>query len=284
MILLLHGGNLMRGRARSLGYQFGFPLIARRCNRAGFNAATLELPYNFQCHPRQPGVLEAENYLRMAEATAQAVAEIRALIGWLLREGCPAVALWGVSLGGWLAGLTVCREARLTAVVMTLPTVRSNAGLAEQIIRRSLREAWRPLLQQDEVLDSTPFNLTLAQPAIPKDKILLIGGIHDLVCPLKPIEELWALWGQPDLWRLPQGHVSFMSEVGLTGRVLRWLSARLDTPSFTNQQKPPPPDKSLRATRDCPLSSASRFTSLGPACLSLGLALAELSLDGNTRI
>ena len=30
-----------------------FPLIARRCNRAGFNAATLVAPYHFQRRPRQ---------------------------------------------------------------------------------------------------------------------------------------------------------------------------------------------------------------------------------------
>jgi dienelactone hydrolase len=238
VILLLHGGNIMRGRSRSLAYQFGYPLIARHCNRAGFNAATLEMPYNFQRHPRQPGALKAEDYLRMAEATAQAIAEIRALTGWLLEQGCPAVALWGVSMGGWLAGMTVCRDARLAAVVMTLPTVRSNAVLAEQIIQRSLREAWRPLLQVDEALDTTPFNLTSAQPAIPRENILLIGGIHDLLCPIKPIEELCQLWGQPDLWRLPHGHISFMSDRGLTGRVLRWLTPRLDARSSANPTSP----------------------------------------------
>ncbi|HTG43005.1 MAG TPA: hypothetical protein VK633_00615 [Verrucomicrobiae bacterium] len=136
MILLLHGGNLMRGRKSSIGYRFGYPLIARHCNQAGFNAV-----------------------------------------------------------------------------------------MAEQIMQRSLREAWRPLLQQDEALDTTPFNLTSAQPAITKDNVLLIGGIHDLICPIKPIEELWESWGgQPNLWRLPHCHISFMSEPGLTGRVLRWLS------------------------------------------------------------
>ena len=74
--------------------------------------------------------------MRMAQAAAQAAAEIRALTGWLLAEGCPAVALWGLSMGGWLAGMTVCREARLAAVVMTLPTVRSNPSYADRIIWR----------------------------------------------------------------------------------------------------------------------------------------------------
>jgi hypothetical protein len=82
----------------------------------------------------------------------------------------------------------------------------------------------------EEKLDMTPLNLTAARPAIPKRNILLIEGIHDLVEPRESIEELWQLWGQPDIWRLPHGHNSFMSEPRLTGRVIRWLTSRLNTP------------------------------------------------------
>lgn len=230
VILLLHGGGLTRGRKSCLKYRFAYPMIARRCNRAGFNAATLELPYNFQRHPRPSGPQPTQDVLRMAEAVAQAIAEIRALTGWFLAQSCSGVGLWGTSMGAWLAGLTVCRDPRLTAAVMTVPIVRSNAGIAERIIHRSRREAWRPVFRADEPLDATPFNLTSARPVIPKNNILLIGGIHDLVCPMKQIETLWQVWGQPDLWRLPHGHISFMSQRGLTGRVLGWLAPRMAGP------------------------------------------------------
>jgi dienelactone hydrolase len=229
-IILLHGGSVGRGRRSSLGYRFGFSLIARRCNRAGFNAATLEAPYHFQRHPRQPEAMSQVDCLRMAEATSQEVAEIRALTGWLLGEGCPAVALWGISMGAWLAGMTVCRDARFAAAVMTLPTVRSNPSYADRIIWRSVRKAWREVFAADEALDDTPFNLTRARPAIPKENILLVEGVHDLVTPAEPIEELWQLWRQPDIWRLPHGHISLsLCLTGLISPVLRWLEPRLDT-------------------------------------------------------
>jgi len=240
MIVLLHGGSIMQGCDGSLGYRFGYPLIARRCNRAGFNAATMEAPYHFQRYPRQPGAVNHVDYLRMAEAVAQAVVEIRALTGWLLGEGSPAVALWGLSMGGWLAGMTVCRDARLTAVVMTLPTVRSNPSYADRIIWRRVREAWQGVRAAEEKLDLTPFNLTTARPAIPNEKILLIEGTQDLVTPREPIEELWQLWGRPDIWRLPHGHISLSLCLagwpGLTDRVLRWLAPRLDVPAVQTDQ------------------------------------------------
>ena len=85
----------------------------------------------------------------------------------------------------------------------------------------------------------TSFNLTTARPAIPKENILLIEGTQDLVTPAGPIEELWQQWGQPDIWRLPHGHISLSLCLaglpGLTGRVLRWLAPRLDMPARTNQ-------------------------------------------------
>src|SRR5436190_9973466 len=50
-IVLLHGWN------STLSHRFRFPWMAHRCNQAGFNALTLELPYHFQRRPRQPGAL-----------------------------------------------------------------------------------------------------------------------------------------------------------------------------------------------------------------------------------
>src|SRR6185369_6393386 len=110
-IILLDG-------AFSFAYNTAFPWLARRVNRAGFNVATLVAPYDLQRRRRRP--IE-ENCLDFARVMAQNVAEIRALTGWLLDEGCPSVALWGFSFGGWTAGLTACADARIAAAVLTVP-------------------------------------------------------------------------------------------------------------------------------------------------------------------
>ena len=250
VIVLLHGGGDLPGN------QFGFHLFARRCQRAGFNAATLELPYHFQRRPRQYGPLSilcqyspliSRDYLQMAQTYAQAIAEIRSLSGWLLAEGCPAVALVGVSLGAYLAGLTGCGDARLASIVMAIPGTRMGLMLsqAEQVVGRRVGEVIRRRRTACEELDRTRLNLTLAQPAISKENVLLIEGMHDLMVLSSP-KELWQSWGQPEIWRLPHGHISTALTAlmpGLPGRVLRWLAPRLNNPTIRMQKNDRAPGK-----------------------------------------
>jgi len=227
VVVLLHGG----GKYAIVMYRFLFPLIARHCNRAGFNAATLVAPYHFQRRPAQTEALSHLDYLRGAKSTGQAVAEIRALTGWLLQEGCPAVALWGSSYGGWLAGLVACHDSRLAAVVLAKPSVRPRASFARWIVRRRLREALKRQAAARAKLGATPLNLTTSQPVIPKANVLLIESIYDCFVPKEHIEELWQAWRQPEIWRVPHGHVSLsLMAPGFTSRVLRWLAPRLNAP------------------------------------------------------
>jgi dienelactone hydrolase len=111
--------------------------------RAGFNAATLVAPYHFQRRVRR---IEAFDHLRVAKAFAQAVAEIRALTGWLLNQGCPWAALFGFSLGGWLAGLAATHDSRLKAVILALPGVRRDyrATRGECVLWTPMRRVLAP--------------------------------------------------------------------------------------------------------------------------------------------
>jgi pimeloyl-ACP methyl ester carboxylesterase len=229
VIILLPGYN------DSASYNLRFPLLARRCNRAGFNVATFVPPYHFQRSPRQRAEFDSGDCLFWAESAAQAIAEIRALAGWLLGEGCPAVALWGFSLGATFAGMAVCHDARLAAVVMAAPRVRISPCVEQLAVRPRIRGRLQSIRGLCESLNLTAMNLTMTQPAIPRENILLIEGIHDTLCLKEDIEDLWQTWGQPDIWRLPHGHVAVCcgGVPGLPGGVLRWLSPRLNKPAVT---------------------------------------------------
>ena len=239
---------LLPGYGDSASYQLRFPLIARRYNRAGFNVATLVPPYHFQRCPRERAPFDTGDCLFWAERAAQAIAEIRALTGWLLEEGCPAVALWGYSIGAAFAGMTVCRDARLAAVVMASPPVRMRPCVEQLAVRPRIRRRLQSMRGLCESLNLTAMNLTMTQPAIPREKILLIEGIHDFLCSKDDIEDLWQSWGKPDIWRLPYGHVRICcgGVPGLPGRVLSWLALRFDKLPGRNQV--PRPNHVLEAT------------------------------------
>jgi pimeloyl-ACP methyl ester carboxylesterase len=219
-LILLHGGGDF------LNDRYRFPRMVPAIHRAGFNVATLQAPYHFQ---RRVNRIETFDHLRVAEAFAQAVAEIRALTGCLLDRGCPAVALFGFSLGGWLAGLAATRDTRLKAIVLIAPGVRRNyrATRGERIIWTSMRRALDKQKPAREALDQTLMNLTLSQPVVPKENILLIHGRYDLLVEPECTEELWQKWKQPEIWRLPHGHMSWMFAPDMTGHVLDWLAPRL---------------------------------------------------------
>ena len=229
-IILLHGGG------DSLNHRYGFPLKVSAIHRAGFNASTLVAPYHFQ---RRVRCIEAFDHLRVAEAFGQAVAEIRSLTGWLLDQGCPSVALFGFSLGGWLAGLSATSDSRLKAIVLAAPGVRRDyrATRGEGVLWPPMRKALEKQKAAREALDKTPLNLTLDQPVIPKEDILLIQGRYDLLVEADQTEDLWQKWTQPEIWRLPQGHMSLLFAPGLTRRVLHWLSPRLNGDKLRMQNK-----------------------------------------------
>jgi pimeloyl-ACP methyl ester carboxylesterase len=221
---------LLPGWYDSASYKLRFPLIARRCNRAGFNVATLVPPYHFQRCPRQRREFERGDCLQFAKGTAQGIAEIRALTGWLLREGCPAVTLWGYSMGAWYAGMAVCHDTRLASVVLASHPGRNTPALEQRAVRPRIRANLPRIREVCEGLNLSPMNLATTRPVISKERILLIEGVHDLICPKEDIEDLWQAWGHPDIWRLPHGHVAvccgFVPD--LPGSVLRWLSPRLN--------------------------------------------------------
>jgi pimeloyl-ACP methyl ester carboxylesterase len=232
VIILLPGWN------DSASYKLRFPLIARRGNRAGFNVATLVPPYHFQRCPRQRSEFDRGDCLQFAEGAAQGIAEIRALTGWLLAEGCPAVALWGYSAGAWFAGMAACHDARLSSVILASHPGRTSAGLEQWAVRPRIRANLGRVREVCEALNRTPMNLTTTRPVIPRENILLIQGLHDLICSKEDIEHLWQAWGKPDIWRLPHGHCAICCGFvpGLPQRILDWLSPRLNHSAMTREK------------------------------------------------
>src|SRR5436853_7500319 len=131
-------------------------------------------------------------------------------------------------------------EFRTTPAGMASFPVRCKPLVQQLAVRPRIRRRLQSAREVCERMNGTAMNLMMTQPAIPRERILLIEGIHDLLCSKNDIEDLWHSWGQPDIWRLPYGHVRICcgGVPGLPGRVLRWLALRLDKLPSRNQMPP----------------------------------------------
>ena len=219
-VILLHGWN------GENCYYYLFPYLARRLVARGMNAAMIQLPYHALRKP--PKEAKRRNFISsdlegMIEATRQSLSDIASLREWCLGHGCPAVGLWGFSMGAWLAGLAFCASSSTDCLVLTTPVCRmdqvvQNLAFCEPI-RRGLSR--RPLSLE-------PLNLISHQPKSPPEKILIVEALYDLFAPVQTVDELWRAWGRPDIIRVRHGHISVLFSPLIMRRIVRWLAQKLE--------------------------------------------------------
>ena len=216
--LLVHGWN------GELGYEFQFPLLAQLLNRLGINAAMIELPYHARRRPRQPGAIDnfiSHDPVRMLEATQQATADLRAVLGWLRTEGSPVIGMWGISLGAWLTGLVAAMEPAVRFAVFMSPVVSLDHAIRDLPFCAPIRES-----MGDRGFNLGRLNLVNRVPQCVPSGVLLIESLQDLFAPPETVEEVWRAWRKPEIWRVPHGHISVLASVPIMQRVSRWVSER----------------------------------------------------------
>lgn len=222
-VILLHGWNGERG------YHWQFPYLAWRLNRLGLNVAMLELPYHGRRKPASRDAIRnfiSHDLLSMVEATRQAVADTRALAAWLANHTSGPIGLWGISLGAWLGGLSICYEDRLDFAVLMSPVASMEQAVRELDFCAPIRTS----LAGHEV-SLSQFNLVSHKPLIPAENILLIESIYDLFAPSQTVEELWQAWGRTEILRVNHGHISVLASLPVMNRASRWIAAKGSVPA-----------------------------------------------------
>ena len=221
-VILLHGWN------SEFQYRWQFPRLAARLARAGVNTAMFELPYHGRRRPRAPDAIQdfiSYDLPQMLEAVRQSLVDTQALANWLSLQGSPSIGLWGISLGAWLAGLLICTpegKARVKpgfAVLLT-PIARVDQAIEDLAFCASIRHSLR--LASSVRLE--PLNLASHAPTIPRENTLIVASQHDLFAPLSSVEDLWRAWGKPEIWRLPQGHISVLLSRRTMRSIVNWIA------------------------------------------------------------
>ena len=217
--VLVHGWNAEQHYLNVL------PRVARSLARSGLNGVLLELPYHLHRRPARGEQITdfiSENIPRMLEATTQAVADLNAILRWLKSEGSPSTALWGFSLGAWLAGLHLCASAAQDAAVLVTPVSNLEQAIRDLEFCHPIRTALSAA-----PVDLHRLNLPAQDPRISPDRILLLEARYDQFVPAGSYSELARAWHIEKWLQVPQSHISILASRSAMRQCIGWLREQM---------------------------------------------------------
>jgi dienelactone hydrolase len=153
------------------------------------------------------GLLEPE-LTNVLHLFAQAVWDLRRMVGWIRSQSDAPVGLYGISLGGYTVSLASAFIDDLACVVAGIPAVdftslaRDNEPSAFQAYGRDLQTDWN--LVQEVMFPISPLSF---QPRLSVDRRFIYAGVADRVARPDQARALWRHWGRPEIEWLSSGHV-----------------------------------------------------------------------------
>lgn len=161
------------------------------------------------------------------EAFAQAIFDLRIFMNHLLEEGVPQIGVMGVSLGGQTSALLASVDSRLAFAIPNVPAV-SLADLALEwepiatLTRLALKTTSTTVHDlRHMIAASCPLTY---KPRIPKDRLMIIGGVGDRLVPPKHSTLLWDHWGRCRLHWFPGSHLIHMDRGGYLQQIEQFFN------------------------------------------------------------
>ena len=186
----------------------------RRIYEMGCDVALFTLPFHgprrgrgsfFSGHQFFAGGLS-----RINEAFAQAVMDFRVLLTHLLERGAPRVGVTGISLGGYTTALLAAVEPRLAFAIPNVPVVSlPDLTLEWRPIGTAVRAGMRMFrtnLSDVRLITAGHCPLSYA-PVLPRERLMIIGGVGDRLAPPKHARLLWEHWDRPRIHWFPGSHI-----------------------------------------------------------------------------
>lgn len=135
-------------------------------------------------------------------AEAQAIWDLRRLLGWIRAQDAPAIGVYGLSLGGYTAALLGGLEDDLACIIAGIPP-SDFVALGRHHMPAALLRAAEALGLDWEIVDRI-FRVVspLAMPPrIPRERRFLFAGLADRIVPPSQVRALSAHWEHPQtIW------------------------------------------------------------------------------------
>lgn len=200
-------------------------------DQLGFDVALFNLPFHgrrqTRFSPFSGHGFFAGGPSRINEAFAQAVHDFRALCIYLReRRGVEHIGVSGVSLGGHTTALLAACEPTLAFAIPNVPVV-SIADLVLEweplgaILRAGLKAMGLSVTDARRLLAvSSPLTY---RARLPRERLMVIGGVGDRMAPPKHSRILWDHWNRPRLHWFPGGHLLHLDRGGYLREIERFV-------------------------------------------------------------
>jgi hypothetical protein len=184
--------------------------------KLGFNVLWYVKPFH---GPRGEGVGPHEAFNRglgnLAHTQAQAMWDLRRIIGWIEHQNDSSIGVYGLSLGGYAASLLSTLHDGLDVVVAGIPGTDFVDLLSRNVSRTAgfdaahdpLASFWSDARRAMQVV--SPY----AGPClVPREGRFIFAGLVDRLTPPDRVRDLWLHWEKPRIAWYQGSHVSFILE------------------------------------------------------------------------
>jgi hypothetical protein len=207
---------------------FGLPWLYEKL---GLDVALFNLPFHgrrqTRFSPFSGHGFFAGGLSRINEAFGQGVHDFRLVMDYLTTQrGVTDIGVTGISLGGFTTALLAAVEPRLRFAIPNVPVV-SLADIVLDweplgaLVRAMMRLTGLSVIEARRLLAvSSP--LTWA-PVLPRNRLMVIGGVGDRLAPPTHARLLWDHWGRPRLHWFPGGHILHLDRGGYLREIQRFF-------------------------------------------------------------
>jgi len=158
---------------------------------------------------RFEGAFPSVDVVSNLHGASQAIADVRSVLAYIAERGEPA-ALYGLSLGGYVAGAVAALEPSLSAVVVGVPVVNlARLMRSHTPVRNSRDPHYREMFDRAADLEAVTSPIHLGRPATSVRRVY--AGRADRLVPPDQVDELVAHWAIDDADWYSGGHLGFMA-------------------------------------------------------------------------
>jgi hypothetical protein len=215
--LLRHGDDSRPWLVCNNGYRMGRAaldtrIFARYWRDLGLNVLIPVLPFH---GPRRIGLQSGQGFLGgepldTVHAEAQAMWDIRRLLGWVRERGAPLVGTYGLSLGGYTTALLACLADELACVIAGIPLADLSRILWRHGPKLQLEYLKHVGIAQSDLDEVFRVVSPLAmKPRAPREARMLFGGVADRLVTPDHVCDLWEHWERPHVVWAQSGHMTF---------------------------------------------------------------------------